>query len=156
MSGRKSKKSSKDSRVSAAVEAWNQADRSSRVLGSDARSRILRESMRADGPAEMSLRSLFMPRWAVLLAGLAPVALVTVLLTQVGWGPAGPEDPARIQVAKVGGEVVFTIENGGQPHTVSRSTTPNRFEPESTVAVVDGSFSDRIDGSNHLVFYRID
>lgn len=143
-------------RVSEAVGSWERVHPTSERLSGEARGRILREATRRDVPAEQAFRSLFLPRWSVLLASLAPLALIGVLVSQVGWKPAESDDLARIQVAKVDGEVVFTIQNGGRPHTVARSTSPDRFESASTIAVLDGSYSDRLEGTANLVFYRID
>lgn len=107
-----------------------------------------------------SQSSLFLPTRRWMLAGLLPVMAVAALLAVV---PALRHDrtvataaPGRLTVSKVDGEVVFTLANGTRQHTVCKSTVPNHFDPASAVRMKGGSFTDRTEDGEGLVFYRID
>ena len=148
-------------RVAEAVAEWRAAD-CGETLSGRARDRILRSV--ADGGSasqERAVASLFLPFGRLVLAGAAPVMLVAVLL---GWmalprgvdpaAPAGSEAAVAVHVSKQGGDVVFVLENGGRPHRVTRSTSPENGG--ESMGVVHGSFRDELTGGADLVFYRID
>jgi hypothetical protein len=128
------------------------------TLSDTARTRILDEARRpvhADG-----LRALFTPTRHLLVAGTLPVVLAVALLIGLDSGvqtpPAGINDALRVAVSKEDGRITFSIQNGGRPHTVYRSTDPQGFDRESGVKVTSGAYEDRLQDQADLVFYRID
>lgn len=131
-------------------------------LSDAARTRILAEAVRPEA-ARPFWAPLFAPTSRLLVAGGLPLALAAALLVLVDRsvveppvdGVAAPRT-AVVTVAKVGNSVQFTIANGQNSHYVYRSTAPDRFETDEGVAVVDGSYADRLEDGSALVFYRID
>jgi hypothetical protein len=144
-----------------AVSALRARAREHSTLANGTREAILRETMApTEERAEHKLSRLF-PRvsWRAL-AWSAPLLMVAVLVVPAGLRESrkpGLSDPhPNIRVAKVDGKVVFTIENGGRAHQVSKSTDPMRFDPTAMTSVTDGSFEDSATDGPSLVFYRID
>jgi len=145
-----------------ALGAWraDAADRAGRSrLSEDARRAILRGSIERDAATDASPTHLFRVIPWKALAWTAPVLLVAVLVIPIALGPGAEptaDDPVDLRVAKVDGKVVFTIQNGGTPHKVSKSSDPGRFDSASAVPVTDGLFEDDVQDGPALVFYRID
>jgi hypothetical protein len=94
------------------------------------------------------------------LAAVAAVPAALVLFALVGMWPTEGEAPlpvaGTVQVAKVGDQVVFTIDNGGQPHRIQKSDRPDRFDGSATLVQGNGGFADRLESDSEIVFYRID
>ena len=145
------------------VRSWRERENEeNEVLSASARVRILGavrgSSPRAGAPLGAAL---FLPtsRWA--WAAVAPAVALTLALTWLV-APSGPipADPLSatppVSAAKVDGDVVFVIANGGKPHNVYRSTNPGAFDRAPAAVTRDGSFRDRLHGGPDLVFYRID
>lgn len=128
------------------------------TLGPETRAALFR-SIR-DESVPKSVSPVFPPirRWLErTLIPVAAAAMAVALLWLGGPGRAvdGNAD-ARVEARKVGDRVVFVVRNGGRAHTVSRSTTPDRFDASQTALLDRGSFEDRLDTGHNLVFYRID
>jgi hypothetical protein len=145
-----------------ALGAWraDAADRAGRSALSDAARRaVLRGSIERDGATDASPSRLFpIVPWRAL-AWTAPAVLVAVLVIPIALGPTGDAPgaaPVDLRVAKIDGKVVFTIQNGGTPHTVSKSSDPGRFDSASAVPVTDGAFEDDAQAGPALVFYSIE
>jgi hypothetical protein len=96
----------------------------------------------------------------MILAGGMPLLLAATILAWVAVDLDADYLPgqgaANVQVAKIGGSVVFTIENGDREHRISRSLRPDSFDSAGTVKVMEGTFRDDLDSGSDLVFYRID
>lgn len=133
------------------------------------RASILEEALaaRGSGTAPAGAAGPFRHGWKLALAWVAPVTLVGLLAVPMVGGPgdANPhggdlvatiEDATRIDATKDGDRVVFQIANGGAPHRVTRSTVPNRFDPEAARLVTSGAFEDVAQDGARLVFYKID
>ena len=128
------------------------------TLSDTAKMRILDEARRpqhADG-----LRALFTPTRHLLVAGTLPVVLAVALLIGLDPGvqppPVGIDDAPSVAVFKDNGRITFSIQNGGRPHTVYRSTDPQGFDRQDGVKVTSGAYEDRLQDQADLVFYRID
>ena len=152
---------SKDA-VDRALRAWrvDAADRAGRArLSEEKRRAILRGSIERDVASVTSPSPLFRVIPWKALAWTTPVLLAAVLVIPIALGP-GVEPvgsaPVDLRVAKVNGKVVFTIQNGGTPHKVSKSSDPGRFDSASSVPVTDGAFEDDAQDGPALVFYRIE
>jgi hypothetical protein len=140
-----------------AVRAFREAGFDERV-SEDARRRILNATLRGEA-GEENLPALFTPTRRLWLAAAAPVLLTMALLVgfekEIDVPPSSAEGEPRVAVFKQGDRVRFHIENGAQ-HVVYRSTSPDRFDEGSGVAVTDGSYEDGLRDQADLVFYRID
>jgi len=128
------------------------------ALSEATRTRILDEARRpvhADG-----LRALFTPTRHLLVAGTLPVVLAAALLIGLDPGVQPPlaidDAPSSVAVSKMNGRIMFSIQNGGKPHTVYRSTDPQGFDRHNGVEVTSGAYEDRLQDQADLVFYRID
>ncbi len=101
--------------------------------------------------------SLFVPMRRLAWLGTVPAVLVAVLIATL---PHAPERRAsngpRLEAAKQGGEIVFTIANGKAVHTVVRSDVPYRFDESRAERVRDRTFRDSAESGPALVFYKID
>ena len=110
--------------------------------------------------AEEALPRLFTPTRRIVFAGALPVVLAAALLVGFDQGVQPPVAPAagatRVAAVKQAGQVLFTIDNGGRSHVVSRSTSPERSADAQRVTVRGGAFEDGLDDQADLVFYRID
>ncbi len=127
-------------------------------LSGTARQAVLRRATAAREPLR-PLRRLFLPWGQMALAGALPVLLAAV--TALAWVSGIPRKAphvvdSRIEVSKVGDQVVFTIANGRTDHQVVKSARPDEFDPAGAAPVSDGSFSDALHSGADLVFYRID
>lgn len=104
------------------------------------------------------LSPIFFP-WA-RTAAVSAVPAALLLFALVGLWPASVEPtasvPGTVEVAKIGNEVVFTIANGGQPHTIQKSHRPDRFDGSATVVKGEDRFVDSLESGSKVVFYRID
>jgi hypothetical protein len=130
-------------------------------LSAAARGRILAESTR-ELPGKAFWPPLFAPTSRVLAAGALPLALAVGLMALVDRGGVqapptilGHKSPT-VEVAKVGDRVEFKVSNGGRPHWVSRSTSPDEFDPDLRVRMREGAFADNLEDGTTLVFYRIE
>lgn len=139
-----------------AIDSWRRRRQPAERLSASARTELFRK-VSAPGPAVFGTVSLFPPvrRWA-LAAGI-PLVL-TVGLAWIGQRVGEPApSTVRIEAAKQGEEVVFTIADGGRVHQVRKSDSPSRFDSASAMRVRNGgSFRDGADSGADLVFYRID
>lgn len=140
-----------------AVNAWKSAPRGDASLTPAGRDRVLRGALESSSWVEKSLASLFFPRTWLVTAGVLPALLVAVV-SVVALRPGAGVDPAdaNVLVTKVGDQVVFRIENGGMPHTVTKSSSPVDFDSADAVKVRNGAFVDRAEDDTNLVFYKID
>ena len=148
-----------DSLLEQAIAAWREAP-GEQALRPETRDRILGEAL-AGGDAPPSFAALFTPTRHWVLAAIAPAALTLVAALLLGVTNLGIQEPAvdagpRLEVSKVGDEVVFLIANGKPTHTVYKSTQPDHFDASSAVVVKDGQYRDRATGGPDIVFYRID
>jgi len=94
------------------------------------------------------------PQKAWLVGAFGAVFTVTAALLVLGGGDE-LNRPLKIQAAKAGSEVVFTISNGKRVHRVIKSTDVERFSA-AAMTVEDGRFVDRAESGPVLVFYKID
>jgi hypothetical protein len=143
--------------LTAALEVWRSASPAAEHLSAECRDRVLRESVRpAVAPP---LARLFLPARQWVAGAAIPVVLAAALGTAL-WNGDGAVSPrgasiASIAVHRHNGEVVFTIDNGGRPHRVLRSTDP-RGEDVEQLAGGGRVFRDRLDSGPDIVFYRIE
>lgn len=144
------------SKLDAALDSWRRTERTQEKLSSSGRTELLNR-VSVPGPAVFGATTLFPPirRWA-LAAGI-PLVL-TVGLAWIGARVGEPTTSGvRIQAAKQGEDVVFTIADGGRVHQVRKSESPSRFDSASSLRVRNGgSFRDGAETGADLVFYRID
>jgi hypothetical protein len=147
---------SDESNLKAALAAWRGEGPEEEKLSASSRSELFRR-VQSPGSAPFGTVTLFPPvrRW-VLAAGI-PLVL-TAGLAWLGGRVGEPAPPGvRIQVAKQGEEVVFTIADGRRVHQVRKSEDPSEFDSASAVRVRNGgSYRDGVDTGADLVFYRID
>jgi hypothetical protein len=147
---------SDESNLKAALAAWRDAGPEEEKLSVSSRSELFRRVQSA-GSAPFVTATLFPPvrRWA-LAAGI-PLVLVAGL-AWLGGGVGDPAPPGvRIEAAKQGEEVVFTIADGRRVHQVRKSENPSEFDSAAAVRVRNGgSYRDGVDKGADLVFYRID
>ena len=140
-----------------AIRSYRAQARPHESLSPGARARIVDQASAA--PTGLThLSPVFFP-WA-RTAAVSAVPAALLLFALVGLWPASVEPPGTVpgtvEVAKVGDEVVFTIANGGQPHTIQKSHRPDRFDGSATVVNGEDSFVDRLESGSKIVFYRID
>ena len=143
-------------RLEEMIRACRQSDEP--ALSGATRTRILEE---ARHPVHLdALRTLFTPTRHLLVAGTLPVVLAVALLIGLDSGvqppPAGIDDAPSVAVSKEDGRILFSIQNGGKPHTVYRSTDPQGFDQRTGVRVTSGAYEDRLQDQADLVVYRID
>jgi hypothetical protein len=144
------------SKLDAALDSWRRTEQAPERLSSSGRTELFNK-VSAPGSAVFGTATLFPPirRWA-LAAGI-PLVL-TIGLAWVG-ARVGEPTPSgvRIEAAKQGEEVVFTIADGRRVHQVRKSESPTEFDQAATVRIRNGgSFRDGADTGGDLVFYRID
>jgi len=104
---------------------------------------------------------LFFPATRFAIAGALPVALLSLSLGYLAWDEmhdpvAVPSTGASIEATIDGDNVVFVIANGSRVHRVYKSKNPNQFGDRPEFTTRDGSFEDRVNDGQALVFYRID
>ena len=152
----KGKQNRLDATLDRAVEAARREPE--QALSTDARAALF-EAVR-DESEPKAFSSVFPPvrRWVELVSiPVAAAAMAAALLWLSGPGRVvDADDVARLEARKLGDRVVFVVDNGGRPHVVTRSTTPERFDASQSALVDRGSFEDRLDTGQDLVFYRID
>jgi hypothetical protein len=142
-----------------ALREWKEARDLDESLPGAARSRILNETLRGTQASRSfpSLAPLFLPWRRVALAGVLPALLLTLSL---GYLLTGREDPGPggsfVRAKRVGDEVIFVIANGKQTHRVYKSNHAAVFPQAADSIVTEGTYRDRIDHRDDLVFYRID
>lgn len=141
--------------LDAALAAWRSGTNRSPKLSAASREQVLRAALDpASRPGRQA--SLFFPLGRVFVTAVPLVVAVAVvgLLTRDP-GTVRREAPVNLRATKIGDQVVFTIANGGGTHVVRKSDSPDRFDRASGTKV-RGEFSDTIDGSSPVVYYRID
>jgi hypothetical protein len=142
--------------VNSALEAWRGTHRGQETLSPAARAKLFTR-VTSPASAPFGTTTLFPPvrRWA-LGAGI-PLVL-TVGLAWLGGRVDRPEPVGvRIEAAKQGDDVVFTIADGRRVHQVRKSDNPTEFERAAAVRIRNGgSYRDGAEAGGDLVFYRID
>jgi len=159
--GRNKGESEGQALLDTAVRQWREASTSGETLGPATRAAILRSTR--DRGERPTLAALFLPTrrlvWAAGLPALALGLALAALLGVEGLPAPGLREPARIEVSRVGDEVVFQIANGKRLHRVYRSElAADTAAPgqEEAFAVTAGTFRDRLHSGSDLVFYRVD
>ena len=136
-----------------ALTAWRQTA-TAETLGEPARSALFNDVRELDDRAQAP----FVPgitrawRWAFL--GSVPVVALSLVLIVAG--DHRPAAEARLSTAKVDGQVIFTLANGGAEHRVYRSADPRAFDRASGVKMARNRYIENVTGGPTLVFYRID
>ena len=143
--------------VDRAVAAWRNADPGRERVSPAARARLLEAVDAGLVPAaDAAWRPpLFVPVRVLAWGGLLPALVLALALGSLAVRPHGRDvGGTSVQAVKQGNSVVFRIQNGNRPHTVSRSLDPSGSW--ETLGTVRGEFRDRIGDDSQLVFYRID
>ncbi|MDH3628962.1 MAG: hypothetical protein OEV00_04525 [Acidobacteriota bacterium] len=131
-------------------------------LSAGGRDRVLGAAW-TESPTSTGIPSLFLPirRWT--WAVMAPTVALAFVFGSMFFTAEAPEAGASLlSIEKRGGQVIFNIANGGQPHRVYRSSSPQELADPSDLqpfAQAQGSFRDSVQsqaGESNLVFYRID
>ena len=136
------------------VSAWKTHRPAGSGLSVASRNRVLRSAMNGSAPADLPRLSALFPAYRrIALATVLPAGLLAAVLA---FTLGGSPDTVAITVEKVGNQVVFNIANGGTVHSISKSNTPTRFDPGTSVRIQDGSYRDSMVDNGDLVFYRID
>jgi len=144
-----------------AVSAWRDAEASlpAERLSAGARANIrvlARQAVPADADIDRPLARLFLPLARMAAAAGVPVLILAVSFGWILQGGSRPETSLSIEISKIDGQAVFDIANGGRLHRVYKSTSAGKMGSEDLFATVRGSFSDKLEGDENLVFYRID
>lgn len=136
-----------------AIAVWKAAPVAER-LSDEVRRSILRETLEnlEAQPVPTRLRS---AAWRIL-AGALPVAAIGLLAVVLVDRGVEPTHALRVRATKAGGEVIFSIANGRNDHSVYKSSVPNKFGASAQLQVRGGSFRDTVDDDSGLVFYRIE
>jgi len=145
----------KSDALEAALGAWRSRGADSPRFSAESRERILSSAFHSvERPVRQ--RGLFFPLGRVLAATL-PMFLAVALLGVLTHdsGPVRETGPVSVHASKAGGQVVFTLANGGRTHVVRKSDSPDGFD-QNRGTKVRGEFSDSIEGSSGIVYYRID
>ncbi len=129
------------------------------ALSAAGRSRVLSESLRGAAAPE-PFPALFTPLRRLVAASALPAGLAAALLTGLGQEvrPPAPAGAAVtvVEATKQGDQVLFNIRNKKPSHKVYRSTSAAEFDEQLGQSVADGAFTEPLEGSGGLVFYRID
>lgn len=142
----------RDPLLDAAVEALRAETGADRISDSG-RSQLYAAMRETEAPATFVSLLAKGYRWATV--GAVPVLVLVAVVVLAGrQRPA--HETVRLQVVKVGAEVVFTIANGARPHKVHKSSIPSEFDSAAEVRVEDGRFTDGVTAGADIVFYRID
>ena len=142
-----------DSALSEAVSALR--DELPNETLSDAARSILFATVRDETGPGFRSRLRVGARWAIIGA-LPVVALVVLVSLAPRENRVAQARPLRLNAAKVGNEVIFTIQNGSTEHRVLKSSSPSGFNSASELPVIGGRFRDRADAGADIVFYRVD
>lgn len=137
------------------LHAWREAPLVPEALSASAREGI-RQAITGEYESLPNPSPLFVPVGKLALAGGMPAVLllaVIVLMTRDGSSPA--QSSLRVQAAKEGDQVVFTVANGARTHTVYTSHVANGFDARSGVRV-RGTFADTLTNGENLTFYKVD
>jgi hypothetical protein len=104
------------------------------------------------------LPQLFFPVRRLVLATLAPAAILVlgVVLVQSLPGGSPRSENLRIQAAKQGDQVVFTVADGKRPHVAYKSTSADRFDRSNGIRVEHNRFVDSASAGPSLVFYTVE
>ncbi len=151
---RNARKAESEATLRAAVEALKAGEEGYEALEDSSRARILAEAFESAHDPGMPA-SLFLPTRRLAWAGVIPVLLgvaFTLLLKHVGASP----EPVRISVAKVEGNVVFTVSDGGQEHYVRRAETPWGVDGAEERRMPGGTYMESATSGPDIVFYRFD
>jgi len=131
-------------------------------LSEDARARIFSKIAAGEGSGRAG-SPLFRPVHRWVAAGIVPaIAALGVSLwiggrvTDRGPRVAAVDAPVRLEVAKIGDRVVFSVRNGGRDHLVIRGESAEELAAAPASPIERGTFEDRLDAGPGLVFYRIE
>ena len=156
-----------------AVSDWNAAETRlpAQRLSAGARANVralARQS--AQVASERPLARLFLPATRLAAAAAVPALILAI---SFGWMLGGGPDVSdasdvpeisevasmsmmSIDIQKIDGQAVFDIANGGRVHRVYKSTSAKDIDGAALFATIQGGFSDKLEGDEDVVFYRID
>jgi hypothetical protein len=147
-----------------AVSDWNDAETRlpGQRLSAGARANVrtlARQS--AQTASERPLARLFLPATRLAAAAAVPALILAISFGwMLGGGPDVPEisevASMSIDIQKIDGQAVFDIANGGRVHRVYKSTSAKDIDGATLFATIQGGFSDKLEGDEDVVFYRID
>lgn len=129
-----------------AIGAWK-AEAAPETLSDGARTRLFSQ-IREVAPGRLGA-------WRWVLLGAVPVVAAAALMVLSSEHP-GARSQATLSVAKVDGEVVFTLHNGSRAHEVYRATDPRAIDDAKPVKMTGNQYRDEATGGPNLVFYKID
>lgn len=154
--------------VRQALEQWRSAGEADERLDDGVRARILEQAYQPAKPSMQPLSPLFLPFRSMALAGALPALLLAIVLGYLPYSssPVHSEQvahagspglrAAKLTAAKVEGEVLFEIANGGRLHRIYRRNGEGSHARWELHATASGSFRDELQSGDTLVIYRIE